>query len=240
MNTIKNFLQNASPKAKTVIFSGVFIFLAIIIVSIVNLIINSSQFVTAPVEITNFSESFDEITLPDYYQTQLQAYVWAEIMSTGNAPDTDFIPATIREGSIKKSDTDRYTALVDIEPLRYSFRVSFSYNPELIGQPYVEPGYYIECPYPDEIIYPDTPCPLSTPLEQVKRYLPIELSGNGFTEKAIVMTSSTGDYIMLKINTCNDDILSEGDLIFRNWLKKQYIDPNDLSYGITKVCPSNN
>lgn len=242
MNLIISFFQNASIKAKILTFGGIFLFLTIIIISIINLIGTSNQSEPINIDIVNYSESFENTKLPDYYQDQIQQYIWTEIGNTANAENyenPENIPATIRPGSIKKTDEDQYFLIVDIEPLRYSFRVSFFYNPELANQPYVEPGYYIECPHPDEVIYPDTPCPLGTPIEQVKRYLPISLTGDGFTEDVHALTSSTGDYIMVKVNTCNDNDLPIGNMLFRNWLKELYIDPNDILYGITKICPSN-
>lgn len=244
MDSIRLFFQNASTKAKVFIFGGSLLFVSIIVISIIS-IISANQPAPEYLNITNFSESLSELDLPDYYKSQIQQYVWANIK---NLPDVSQVnqsdqitqvDAVIRKNSLKKNEDNNYSVLVDIEPLHYSFRVSFFYNPELAGQPYVEPGYYIECPYPDEIIYPDTPCPLESTLDQLARLLPATIKSDNYTIEASISASSTNRFVLANIKSCDSNLdLKKAEFVFRDWIKQNGLDPNDININTIKTCPS--
>lgn len=237
MDFIKDFLKNASLKAKLITFGTFAALLIILIISIINFII-THQPAPVHVDIENFSNSLSEADLPDYYKTQIQQLVWSKIKDLPDIDQNNIIPATIREGSIKEQENGKYSLIVDIEPLHYSFRISFSWNPELSNQSYIEPGFYIECPYPDEIIYPETPCPVDTTISRAKRILPTDLTVDGVNVHAEIDNYNTKKpSIILDINSCEyNDTAKKGELVFRNWLKENLIDPNDINILTHIIC----
>ena len=233
MSLIKNFLQNATPKAKALLLGGLLLFLAIIIISVINLVLTRRS-EPIHVDISNFSESFDNLDLPETYQLQAQRLIWPYLKDVDSVNQSDPIPATIREGSIKKNDYNQYSFIVDVEPLRYSFKITFFWNPE--NQPYLEPGYTIECPSSDEIIYPDTPCPVGTAVDQIENYLPATIDFNDTSIEAKLINSMKGYYILAKVDTCDEDVQAAGNIFFRNWIKQLNFDPNDFTIVIARTC----
>lgn len=245
MNNIRLFFQNASTKAKILISGGVLLFISIIIISIIS-IVSANQTAPEYLNITNFSENLSELDLPDYYKTQIQQYVWAYIKDlpgvsqVNQSNQISQVDAVIRKDSLEKSGDDgNYSVLVDIEPLHYSFHVSFFWNPEISNQSYVEPGYYIECPYPDEIIYHDTPCPLETTLDQLARLLPATIESNSYTINARIAASSIGRFLLADIQSCDPNVdLKKAEFTLRDWIKQNSLDPNNININTIKTCPS--
>ena len=245
MDFIKSFLRNASNKMKLLVFGIILLILTIIIVAVVHFATSRKQPEPTNVEIDNFSSSLSSADLPDYYQAQIQQYLWTKLKHLPNVDKDTVFTATIREGSIKKNDEDKYTLLVDIPDLRYTFQISFFYNPELFANnPYAEPSYYIGCPIADEIIYPETKCPIGTPIDNIKRFLPIAIttpSGHKIFTKietyADYQEYANEQYLAVYVNSCGDkSVLPATEKAFRKQLKEYALDPNDYHIEIMDAC----
>lgn len=236
MNFIKRFFQNATTQAKILVIGGVTVFVTIIIISIINLLPKYYYNPADNIDVVNYSSSLEQYGLPSNLLDILRRQVWDYIKDNEKASQLSTIPITIREETVRKNENHEYTFVIDIEPLRYSFHVTYSWNPEYAGKPYYTPAPLLECPYPDEIIYPDTPCPIGTPIDQIERYLPTKLSYDGVSINAKITDSMIGRYIIVEVDTCDEKIQDEGDIFFRNWVKQLYLDPNNYDIRPRRTC----
>lgn len=242
MNFLKNFWKNSSTKAKAFVLSIFGSLLIILIISIISLLNQPKPYVAPQhVNISNWSEN---LTIPDSLKTEVEQQIWSEIKDEEGITPSTIYDATIRQDSVSKSD-DSTLVLIDIEPLHYSFRTTITYNESKINQPYYNPGSFIECPYPKEVIFTDKKCPIGTPLSQLQRHLPHYqyLSDESTTFSVTTRTYdsfqkfSGEQYLAVSANSCGDQQkMTETNKLVKEWLKSLYLDPNDFHIEILDTC----
>lgn len=242
----KNFLSNSSPKAKVLVFGGSFLILLVFIISLIFIFKSSFTTEEQHIHINNLEDI--SLNISDDYKKQIQSLIWNTIKDQDHIDSSSLIDSNIRENSIT-IENNHVTLLVDIESLHYTFRVSFYQKPNNENNTisYQEPSFYIECPYPEEVVYSDTKCPVGTPVDQINRYLPFSLTLN--TEKGTSSVSvnlkkytflekyAKENYLEISINACGDKtILKSGESTVKKWLKEHYFDPNDFHIEIVNLC----
>lgn len=237
---LKDFLENASLKAKLIALSIPTFFLLVIIISIIAIANSSSRpKISTPITITNFSDELKGIN--QEYKEYIEYQIWLTVKDK-NINESQNIEAKIRPNSVSTSDNTNYSLLIDIDSLHYSFHISFSYNTNSSIQPSHE-NYNIECPSKDEIIYTDKKCPIGTPIDQIQPYLPIVISIPATSIYGELRTYSdfqtfAGEkYLAFTANTCNDKntVESVKDAI-NTWFKNHALDYNDYHIEILNKC----
>jgi hypothetical protein len=236
LNGLKNFFKNLSQTAKITIFVGIFLVLAILVISIISLFRHQPT-KTPPqyVNVSNFSESTNEI--PDYYENMINDTVWSAISDKVTLREGEMLDAAIRDNSITNNGDGSFRAIVDIESLHYTFVVTMYFDEE--PKPQASNNISIDCPTKDEVIYKDTKCPLGTPLEQLEQYLPLDLSTPDHLINVRLEANATGRAPVVYVNACGDqNLVAEGEKLFKKWLKDNYFDPNDFNISSSGICVS--
>jgi len=236
LSGLKNFFKNLSQTAKIILIVGVFLLSTILVISIASLLKRTTtEQPPKYVNVSNFSESTNEI--PDYYENMISDTIWSAVQDKVTMKEDDLLDVTIRDNTITNNGDGSFRAIVDIESLHYTFVVNLYFYEE--PKPQASNNISISCPTKDEVIYKDTKCPLGTPLEQLEQYLPLDLSTPDHLINVRLEANATGRAPVVYVNACGDqNLIAEGEKLFKKWLKENYFDPNDFNISSSGICVS--
>ncbi len=233
MGAIRNFYNNADKKLRYIVIGFIVAVIAVILIAIINLLPKpqSDQRVT----ITNTDEN---VHIPESYQNYVQENIGKILRQNGLLDDAGTAEALIREDTYEETEAvDTITAefIVDIEAVRQSFEVKviWSRGKDIT----MDPNVTITCPHYTDVIYTDTKCLVSSPDEQLKRYLPHYDYANDVKYAVNVMKYVDESYLRIEIPACGDEALRNASIDgTKKWLKSLFLDPNDYRIETVDTC----
>lgn len=219
----RNVMQNLSTKQKLVLLVCFVVFVLLVIVGLINVFSLRSKDEVVISNLENYASA-----APRAYKEDLQSTLWFVLnkrfnLSEGKVSEYDVV---IREGSYKESVGDDTTVakfLVDVDALRQTFAVTFSW-PSRGSRVNIMERAVINCPKREEMKYPDSFCDgqynNSTDLDLYLPYTKYDANSNPLYQ----ITYYDG-WIMVSLQTCGDEKLTaqyraEVDA----WLKDTKID----------------
>ena len=234
MGVVKNFWQNIDAKAKVLLTIVAVVVLVIAVWSVIMLIPEAQM--DRRVTVTNYSD--ENVSVPRGYQQYISERIGDILRKSTMLDETETADGKIREGTYSEStDGDIVTAafIVDVESVKQSFDVKVIWlKGKDIGD---DPNVTITCPYYTDVIYTDTKCQVTTPENQLKRYLP-HYDYIDDTKYAVNYQRYTDQmYLRIEIAACGDANLQKSAIDeTKNWLKSRYLDPNDYKIETVDTC----
>ncbi len=234
MGVISNAWQNADVKAKVVIVVPIVIVLVIAIWSVIRLIPEAQM--DKRVTVTNYSD--ENVSVPRGYQQYISERIGDILRKNTMLSETEIADGAIREGTYNEStDNNIMTAsfIVDVESVKQSFDVKVIWpKGKDIGD---DPNVTITCPYYTDVIYTDTKCQVTTPENQLKRYLPHYDYIDDIKYAVNYQRYTDQMYLRIEISACGDANLQKSAINeTKNWLKSRYLDPNDYKIETVDTC----
>lgn len=245
MSKIQDLIQNSSRQAKIVFFTLLFGLVLVIGLSVFFLT-RSNEEASDHIYIEDFS---NYTTAPDGYRRYSEELIWQVLQKLDNIPTEEISHAKIRENSFSEQSSGDIVItsfLVDLESLRYTFRITFNWN-QKNQQASKDPVISINCPTPEEIIYPDTKCPLEITL-QLRNYLPHEEHLSDGTQinltlqrYAAYQNHANETYLNVSLPTCHSyEQLLEAKNVTQKWLNTLSLDSSNLRIEVScSDCPLN-
>jgi hypothetical protein len=245
MSKIQNLIQNSSRQAKIIFFTLLFGFILIACISIFFLT-RTNEETSSHIYIEDFSSY---TSASDGYRRYSEELIWQVLQKLDNIPTEEISNAKIREDSFSEQTSDDIVVtsfLVDLESLHYTFRITFNWD-QKAKQASKDPAISINCPTPEEIIYPDTKCPLEITL-QLRNYLPHEEYLSDGTQinltlqrYATYQNHANETYLDVSLPTCNNyEQLLEAKNITQKWLNSLALDSSNLRIEVScSNCPLN-